>query len=416
MAMNRPEEGSVSGRNAEPFIRLVEYHMDSCAGTNKSQFVYGGLGLIVATGKLDCIHVLYMVVGHTKFGPDLVARAIAGKYNSEDTLNHAMLNKHIGNFATFAAYDATLLQSWRRATPMLFRSIDGIMSYRSFFILGDDGEVVLESTVLPADVEPYQGKGSYYYKSDILTQAKLLATRSLKQRVIPSVLDGTHEGVGEGYNIIDGGDKGRRLLPKEVKKVFRVRLFVQKSETEDTCFEIHDWMHESSVSMVNKVLRIITGYSSIGEMDKIAYGAKKKQIEDQFYKFVDPRFVPDRFAVSVEDTECSPAPRTMVQTTLSAPRSKQDTQKGAESDEEGECVSKQDSNYSDLPKPRWKVAQHAPILIELLKKNFKSKAPVSGKDAKRLAALMPHNDDERPWDARTLKRHAKDLEVKRRLK
>lgn len=384
--------------------------MDSCAGTNKSQFVYGGLGLIVATGRLDCIHVLYMVVGHTKFGPDLVARSIAGKYNKEDTFNQAMLNQHISNFATVAAYDATLLQSWRRATPMLFRSIEGIMSYRSFYILADDGEVSLNSVEIPDDVEQYQGRGQYYRVNDVIEQAQLMAKRSLKNRVIPAVIDGTYEGVGEGFNIIDGSDKGRRLLPKEVSRVFHARLFVQRSERDKFCFELSDWMHDSSVSKVNKVLRVITGYWSIGEMDKVAYGAKKKAIEDQFLRFVDPRYVPDRFKVSSEEGNVQAAAKAMVQTTLKPISSAQ-------------CEEKADGNKSKntnlgsegLEKPRWKAGKHAPVLIDILKAHFNSKAPVSGKDAKRLATLMPHEDG-KPWDARTIKRHAKELEVKGKLK
>lgn len=59
-----------------PLVGKLRMHMDSCPGTNKSQYFYGGLGLMLAAGLLHFAMVVYMVVGHTKFGPDLVARQI----------------------------------------------------------------------------------------------------------------------------------------------------------------------------------------------------------------------------------------------------------------------------------------------------------------------------------------------------
>lgn len=54
-------------------------------------------------------------------------------------------------------------------------------------------------------------------------------------------------------------------------------------------------MHEYNVDIANNALWVITWYQDICDMDKIVYGAKKKQIEDQFAKFVDPKFVQDIF-------------------------------------------------------------------------------------------------------------------------
>lgn len=73
------------------FVRSVDWDMDSCCATNKSQFVFEGIGLLVSVGLLEKIKPLFMVPGHTKFGPDLVAWAIAGKYNKSDVLNQNIL-------------------------------------------------------------------------------------------------------------------------------------------------------------------------------------------------------------------------------------------------------------------------------------------------------------------------------------
>lgn len=62
---------------AIPFIRRLSYLIDSCAGTNKRhwQYAMGSIDLICSDGLLHGINVLYFVVGHTMFGPDLVVRS-----------------------------------------------------------------------------------------------------------------------------------------------------------------------------------------------------------------------------------------------------------------------------------------------------------------------------------------------------
>lgn len=108
--------GSLDARRCVPVpvVRKLRMHMDSCPSTNKSQFFYGGIGLMLASGLLDCAMVVYMVVGHTKFGPDLVARQISGRYNTEEAFNHRQLVNIIRPYATAGAYDDTLLQTWKR--------------------------------------------------------------------------------------------------------------------------------------------------------------------------------------------------------------------------------------------------------------------------------------------------------------
>lgn len=88
---------------------------------------------------------------------------------------------------------------------------------------------------------------------------------------------------------------------------------MQRSEQNKLCFELQNWKHDYSVEIANIVLRIITRYRDIGDMEKIAYGAKNKQIEDLFAKIVDPKFVLDRFKVDVERNKPS---RASVHTTV----------------------------------------------------------------------------------------------------
>lgn len=97
-------------------VRSQRLHLDSCPGTNKSRFFYGDSGLMRATELSDCAMVSYMVVGHTKFGADLVARQIAGRYNTEDAFNHRQLVDMISPFATAGGYDGSLLHTWKKGT------------------------------------------------------------------------------------------------------------------------------------------------------------------------------------------------------------------------------------------------------------------------------------------------------------
>lgn len=77
-------------------------------------------------------------------------------------------------------------------------------------------------------------------------------------------------------------------------------------------FALINWMKTTDFGKVNNVLKIIAGYGKVGEMQKSAYGAKKKQIEDQFHKYVDPRYISDRFSVSFEGST-EPNRRVLVQ-------------------------------------------------------------------------------------------------------
>lgn len=147
-----------------PLVRKLRMHKDSFAGTNKSQFFYGGVGLMLSVGLLDCAIVIYMVVGHTKFGPDLVARQIAGLYNSSDALNHGQPVRMMKPYAIAGAYDESVLCTWKIGTHSLFSPITHIMSYRCVLLIADDGHVHIGNPVQmsSADFEPFDDAGGLY--------------------------------------------------------------------------------------------------------------------------------------------------------------------------------------------------------------------------------------------------------------
>lgn len=183
-------DASDTGRSSVPLplAHKLRLYMDSCPGTNKSQFFYGGLGLMLAVDLLDCAMVLYMVVGHTKFGPDLVARHVAGSFNKADCFNHGQLVALMRPYTSAGAYDGKRLHTWKNGTQDLFSPIDHIMSYRNFLLLADDGGINLTAVdKLPDGFEPFDDTGPVYLDEDLQRECKHAAYRGLRRKVLPEL-------------------------------------------------------------------------------------------------------------------------------------------------------------------------------------------------------------------------------------
>ena len=76
-----------------PFVRHVDYSMDNCAGTNKSQFLFGALAVMVMLGELDAITIeVHMLPGHTKMWLDWVFSKTGQAFRRLDVFNHGMLD------------------------------------------------------------------------------------------------------------------------------------------------------------------------------------------------------------------------------------------------------------------------------------------------------------------------------------
>lgn len=240
-----------------PFVRKLRMHMDSCPGTNKSQFFFGGLGLMLSVGLLDCAMVVFMVVGHTKFGPDLVARQIAGSYNQADAFNHGQLVRLMTPYSTAGFYGDEVLHTWKAGTEKLFSSINHIMSYRGFLLLADDGKVELGSPETP-DVnkfEPFEDTGPLYKDAKLMLECDRAACRSLKEDVFPSLRKKKYHGVDRAAVTDKCQDsKGALLLPDSVLECRKVRLFTRRHADDRYWREQMNWMKDASVNAVNVAL------------------------------------------------------------------------------------------------------------------------------------------------------------------
>lgn len=96
-------------------LRAQDSHAhELMSGDEHIPVFYGGLGLILSVGLLDYVMVVYKVVGHTKFGPDLIARQIASVYNSSDAFKHMQLVRMMTPYATAGEYDDKVLHIWEK--------------------------------------------------------------------------------------------------------------------------------------------------------------------------------------------------------------------------------------------------------------------------------------------------------------
>ena len=268
--------------------------MDNCAGTNKSQFCFGGIALLAMSGNLDTILLMFQLQGHTKFDPDIAAQKTAGAFNSRDTFNHGMLNNHFSDHVTTIAYDHKLLKDWKAATPDIFEPVDNITSYRNFMLLADDGKVdlgePLKKTDTPAKDFPSSGKVS---SSEVQErEAQKLAQRSLLEKILPAVHRKSFSGIGSG-----SGDYGPRtsalVSATNLPEIRKVRLFVRLSSAYEFYIEQENYMKTTDRATIEAAL------SRAVSVEPVPYtGPRESQIKEQMKLFVPKQYVPDRFAVS----------------------------------------------------------------------------------------------------------------------
>lgn len=400
-----PEAGSADEKkrwrqnSPQPFARRLRLHMDACAGTNKSQFCFGGLALLVSLGILDSVWICFMLPGHTKFAPDLVARAIAGVYNKSDVYNIAMLLECAQSCSSAQVYDAHTMYHWKEATKDLFGAIDNVMSYRQFFILPDLADVdVGESVALPEGMRPFPGRVSPL-RSDVSLQsaAKTLFVRSLK-RISRECLTGTYmSGVGAGS--IEGGPA--RLHPDSVSSFLRVRLFMRRTESEPVWREQVTWMKNGlTLQDFNESLKNLRPYADTPHMGREHYGKKLSGIAEQYARYVPPQFVPDNESLPSGGMTAGMGIQQSRQSHMSDHFNTTQTASGA------------GAVADTAPKSmRWSSASHKPVLTEILRKEFAWSLPKSS-DVPRLVTLM-QNQSPAPsgfsWDGGKLRLRAREI-------
>jgi hypothetical protein len=284
-----------------PFVLDAFVQMDNCAGTNKSQFVFGGFALLLTLRLLDVVRPRFMIAGHTKFGPDVVAQKIAEKYNKADVFNHAQLNERAAHHASVKAYDGTaMLRTYRACTPSLFGAVTHINSYRLFTLVRDDGlfDIGDGLTKSGTDAKDFPGSGMVFPEATIQAAINALKRRSAI-RVLRSVRAGTFAGVGAGSGLF--GARREQLVPDRIVRAYTVRLFVKVEEKGTHWMEIPNYtkVRESELTAsVNAALSEIVPYAvstHAKQQGAEVVGPRAAQIIEQYKKWVPSQFVPDEY-------------------------------------------------------------------------------------------------------------------------
>ena len=275
-------------------VRHVSHQMDRCAGTNLSQFTFGGVALALAVDVLDAWSCNTMVVGHTKFSPDTTALPLANKYNSSDCFSLAHLQSFAAEYGRAVAYDESLLVDLHENS--LFSAIPNITKHRSFLLLADDGELDLGSKAATAPNDEYPGatSESLYYKAKDLHEVLF----NLTSRSFARVLDGGAREYGVG--------SGLYLLPKKVDSVRPVLCFMRPKEEDELFMLVNSYSSYANdaagISKVNEALAC-----TARPEPKSYYGAKVNQIKEMYSKYVPPQYH-SKYKPSA--TGCSGAMRT----------------------------------------------------------------------------------------------------------
>ena len=275
-----------------PLVRTLRYFMDNCAGTNKSQFMFGAIGLLLAFGVIDACLIFFMIPGHTKFECDKAARHTAGGFQHADVFNHGMLNQLFSRYVTARAYNGDVLLLLKEVTPELFTEIPGISSHRSFILVADDGG-------MGEDLVPCDSSGTFT-RTSIDVAVRRLAARSTfdlvkRMRALPL-----------SYGIGSGGE----LFPPSPEDAWTptrtVRLFMAEAETSGEYKELRGW-HKKGKRTSACLYETLAGIKTFNEADADAdgkkglaapYGQMQKQFEEQYSSYVPTNRAPDEYDVA----------------------------------------------------------------------------------------------------------------------
>ena len=125
------------------FVRRVHLFLDNASSTNKNCFTMAWAMEMIQQGKLDFIHVSFMIPGHTKFVPDLLFSKISKTYNKSDVFTTEELQKVILPYAEVIVDDGSIVSDWRNKLSKYSKFL-GIRSLYDFLFVKNSatGKVV----------------------------------------------------------------------------------------------------------------------------------------------------------------------------------------------------------------------------------------------------------------------------------
>ena len=117
--------------------------LDNATSTNKNRYLCSWALEMVKSGKVDMIHISFLIAGHTKFSPDRMFANVANAYKKADVFTVKELEEICLQFATTTVEDGTHILTWRENLGQKYTELPGVRSLHDFlFFKSTAGSVV----------------------------------------------------------------------------------------------------------------------------------------------------------------------------------------------------------------------------------------------------------------------------------
>lgn len=252
--------------------------------------------------------------------------------------------------------------------------------------MGADEEFDLEPQVAPpsgVEVLP-GGSAPLYSEINLRAAVKGVAKRSMRRIVRDSFAGvlSSRSGIGSG----SASDGGSRLMPEELTKFRRVRMFMKQEGLGLVWRKQESWMKDCDLNAVNQRLYNLKPFIMTPEERREFYGTKSLGVNEQYRRFVPLQHFADEIRLSSGgkvDGMAFRRTQTVIQAYFSPSQANTIHSQGdieaqeTQSDNRRRPVSHQGNRRRDLP-----------LLRSIIRQLFDGEVPRSPADVKRLASLM----------------------------
>ena len=128
-----------------PWINRLAIFLDNATSTNKNKYLFSWAMEMVSSGKVDHVHISFMIAGHTKFAPDRLFSIIGSAYKSEDVFTIDELKAICDTCAKCYIEKGDMVHTWRDSITQKYSDLPGVRKYHDFLIVkSHDSGVVMK--------------------------------------------------------------------------------------------------------------------------------------------------------------------------------------------------------------------------------------------------------------------------------
>ena len=122
-----------------PWINRLAIFLDNATSTNKNKYLFSWAMEMVSSGKVDHVHISFMIAGHTKFAPDRLFSIIGSAYKSEDVFTIDELKAICDTCAKCQIEKGDTIHTWRDSITQKYSDLPGVRKYHDFLIVKSHG-------------------------------------------------------------------------------------------------------------------------------------------------------------------------------------------------------------------------------------------------------------------------------------